>query len=97
VPGYVLEPAGVEPGHHGVLGVVGGLGVGDDGPGEGMLRRARHHGGDGEQIRLVEPDGDDVADLGSPWVRVPVLSITTVSIRAEASNAAAFVNNTSRR
>ena len=34
---------------------------------------------------------------GSPLVRVPVLSITTVSIRAEVSSAVAFLNSTPRR
>ena len=33
---------------------------------------------------------------GSPLVRVPVLSITTVSIRAEVSSAVAFLNSTPR-
>jgi hypothetical protein len=58
VPGNVLETVGVRPGN------ARGLGVRDDGAGEGMLRRALHRGGQREQLGLVESDGDDVGDLG---------------------------------
>ena len=43
------------------------------------------------------PSATTSVTSGSPLVRVPVLSITTVSIRAEASSAVAFLNSTPRR
>jgi hypothetical protein len=51
----------------------------------------------GEQLGLVDVGGDQVGTSGSPLVSVPVLSITTVVIRAEVSRAVAFLNSTPRR
>ena len=42
------------------------------------------------------PSATTSVTSGSPLVRVPVLSITTVSIRAEVSSAVAFLNSTPR-
>ena len=44
----------------------------------------------GSAAHLTDAVGDDVGDPGSPLVSVPVLSITTVSMRAAVSSAVAF-------
>jgi hypothetical protein len=56
-----------------------------------MLRFALHCGGERQKISLGEAVRDHIGDLWFPLVRLPVLSITTVSMWAEVSSAAAFL------
>ena len=92
VAGDVLEPGGGQP-----LGPAG-LGVRGRSPGPaGARTRARPRRPARSSSASSMPSATTSVTSGSPLVRVPVLSITTVSIRAEVSSAVAFLNSTPRR
>ena len=75
-----------------------GLGVRRRRPGRGDApTRARPRRPAASSSASSSPTATTSVTSGSPLVRVPVLSITTVSIRAEVSSAAAFLNSTPRR
>ena len=73
------------------------VGVPDDGRGPaGARTRAPPRRRARAARRSSMPSTTTSVTSGSPLVRVPVLSITTVSIRAEVSRAVAFLNSTPR-
>ena len=73
------------------------VGVADDRLGQRVLGLALDRGGQRAAARSSSmPSATTSVTSGSPLVRVPVLSITTVSIRAEVSSAVAFLNSTPR-